>query len=158
MSKLTETTPEKSFNSTPTVLLEDVYFAPLLQALQTPGIAPAASKCSSPWNAKSQETESPSRENGLEASFGEDALHFFSFVTLDFDAAVFHGSTNTTGLLHLLRELLFFGQSDPNEISCNGDSLPSPMRGLANDIHSSAIGIFLPTLRRLRSTPLSRLG
>jgi hypothetical protein len=40
MSKLTETTPEKSFNSTPTALLEDVYFAPLLQALQTPGIAP----------------------------------------------------------------------------------------------------------------------
>jgi hypothetical protein len=38
MSKLIETTTEKPFNPTPAVLLEDVFFEPLLQALQTPGI------------------------------------------------------------------------------------------------------------------------
>jgi hypothetical protein len=38
MSKSIETTPKEPFNPTPTVLLEDVFFAPLLQALQTPGI------------------------------------------------------------------------------------------------------------------------
>lgn len=38
MSETTETAPVNSSNSTPSPLLEDVFFAPLLQALQVPGI------------------------------------------------------------------------------------------------------------------------
>lgn len=38
MSQSSENTPESPSNPAPTVLLEDVFFAPLLQALQTPGI------------------------------------------------------------------------------------------------------------------------
>lgn len=43
MSKLIETTPTEPCNPTPTVLLEDVFFAPLLQALQTSGITRSCS-------------------------------------------------------------------------------------------------------------------
>jgi len=38
MSELTETAPANPSNPTPSLLLEDVFFAPLLQALQVPGI------------------------------------------------------------------------------------------------------------------------
>ena len=46
-------------------------------------------------------------ENRREAGLRQDALHLFSFVTLDFDAAIFHRAADTAGFLHLLGEFLF---------------------------------------------------
>jgi len=88
----------------------------------------------------------PASEHRLEARLDQDALHFFTFVALDFDAALFHRSTDAAGFLHLSGEFLFLWQANPREIAHNRYGLAAAMSGLADDIHASSILVLLPAL------------
>jgi len=59
----------------------------------------------------------PPAKTRLEACCRKDALHLLAFVALDFDAPVSHRASDTAGILHLLREILFLRQPDSDEIS-----------------------------------------
>ena len=81
---------------------------------------------------------------------------FVPFVTLDFDAPIFHGASHTTGFLHLLRKILFLRQPDAGKLFGHGDSLAAAMRGLADNVHPATVGVFLPALRGFSPECLER--
>jgi len=88
-------------------------------------------------------THSSPREDRVEARFRQDALHLFPFVSLDFDAAIFHRASYSAGFLHYLREFLFFRETDPGEVLRDRDRFAAAMRGLTEDVHATTIGVFL---------------
>ena len=86
---------------------------------------------------------SPAGEDRFEPRFREDAFDLFSFVALYLDTALLHGASNTAGLLHLLGKGLFFGLSDSREVLDHGNRLATAMRSLPDDVHASAVSVFL---------------
>jgi hypothetical protein len=92
----------------------------------------------------------PAGEHRLETGLRENALHLLALVALDLDAAVFHRAADAAGLLHFFRELLFLRESDSDEISGHRDAFAAAVRGLADDVHPAAVGVFLAALGGFR--------
>ena len=89
----------------------------------------------------------PSRSSSLsssskhrpKSSVGQDAGDCLALVTLNFDPSFFHRAPGTTGLLHLLSECLFFGQTDAGETRDDCHGLAASTYSLANDIHQPTV-------------------
>ena len=93
---------------------------------------------------------SPACKDWLEARFSQDAFDLFSFVSLDLNAPLLYRASNTTGFLHLFGESLFLGLPDSREVFYHGNGFSAAMRSLTDNVHASAIGVFLSPLGCLR--------
>ena len=56
------------------------------------------------------------REYRLKICLGQDTSNFLPFIALDLDLAILHRAAGTTGALHGLGQLFFFGQTNPHKV------------------------------------------
>ena len=78
------------------------------------------------------------REHWPEVRFGQDASHFFAFVSLNFDPALLDRAADSTSLLHRPRQLLFLRQTDAGESFHDCNSFTTAPGFLSHDLHPSA--------------------
>lgn len=81
---------------------------------------------------------SATSEDGIKPSAKKYFRDLVTFVALNFDAAFFDRAAGATRFLHLARELLFFGQTDADEVGDDGDGFSAAAGSLADDVHATA--------------------